>query len=172
MANLKDFEKLNEKESDDFLDRVHQGFIEFSFTLLNIEGKNSRIENSLYQRINQNIPLISELIRAFQQRKISNTDFKEIFLNYLHSGPATVQGIIELIKHKSESKQDDNALAPLAMDAIAANPIAVADVKKGNDKAINAIVGHVIKALKANGKSADPAVIQKVVRAEIAREKL
>lgn len=66
--------------------------------------------------------------------------------------------------NSKKSLEKENYLDPLVADAIAANPVAVADVKKGNDKAINAIVGHVIKALKANGKSADPAVIQKLVR--------
>ncbi len=144
--------------------------VDISFVANRFINEIAGLIGDAYETITQlDNTILANAMQAFNTRKINNTEFKSIVEHLIKNENTEAKA---MLAHASASKQDDNALAPLAMDAIAANPIAVADVKKGNDKAINAIVGHVIKALKANGKSADPAVIQKVVRAEIAREKL
>lgn len=102
------------------------------------------------------------LIKKFHTRALSNTQFKELFAR-LAAGE-NVQS--ELAKIES-TKQSDHNLRPLAREAITANPKAAADVQAGNEKAINAIVGYVIKKLKEQGFSADPAAIQSVVKEEL-----
>lgn len=72
-----------------------------------------------------------------------------------------------VLKHAHSSKQSDSDLLPLVKEAILARPEAATDVKGGNMKAINAIVGHVLGSLKKNGKSADPAVIQTLIKEEL-----
>jgi len=144
--------------------------IELSFVANRFINEIAGLVGETYEIVTQiDMNLLTNAMQSFSTRNISNTEFKTIIEHLVKNENDEAKAAL---KHATESKQDDSALAPLALDAIAANPVAVADVKKGNDKAINAIVGHVIKALKANGKSADPAVIQKLVRAEIEREQL
>jgi aspartyl-tRNA(Asn)/glutamyl-tRNA(Gln) amidotransferase subunit B len=107
---------------------------------------------------------IEKILVAFHQRDIDNLTMKVLLEKVGEGNAESIAHIDTTLHHSKDNKQSDDALTPLVADAIAANPVAVADIKKGNDKAINAVVGHVIKALKANGKSADPAVIQKLVR--------
>jgi aspartyl-tRNA(Asn)/glutamyl-tRNA(Gln) amidotransferase subunit B len=139
--------------------------VDISFVANRFINEIAGLVGDAYEIVTQiDTTLLANAMQAFSNRKVTNTEFKSIVEHLIKGESHEAKA---MLTHASTSKQDDSALAPLVMDAIAANPVAVADVKKGNDKAINAIVGHVIKALKANGKSADPAVIQKVVREKL-----
>ena len=59
---------------------------------------------------------------------------------------------------------DAGALAALVADAIAGNPRAVEDYRKGKTAAGKAIVGQV---MKASGGKANPGMVSKLVEAEL-----
>jgi aspartyl-tRNA(Asn)/glutamyl-tRNA(Gln) amidotransferase subunit B len=63
------------------------------------------------------------------------------------------------------AQNDTDELEKLARAALAADPVAVAKVKGGNDKAINALKGPIMKATR--GK-ADPKAIDELLRRLIA----
>jgi aspartyl-tRNA(Asn)/glutamyl-tRNA(Gln) amidotransferase subunit B len=73
----------------------------------------------------------------------------------------------EVIVERKGLKQsiDTGALEQWVTEAIAANPKAAAEFKAGNEKALNAIKGAVMKASK--GK-ANPALVDAVVRRQLA----
>lgn len=101
------------------------------------------------------------LIDAFHSRTITNIAFKELTSDLLAHENKTVKDAIAKFKAGALSTDD---IDELVQAAIAANPAAAADVRQGKDKAINAIAGHVIKALKAKGKAADPKAIQERIK--------
>ena len=107
---------------------------------------------------------IESIIVAFHARDIDNQSMKALLALVSKGNPEALAEIEHTLKSSKHTKQSDDEILPLVKTAIEANPKAADDVRKGNDKAINAIVGHVLGNLKKQGKTADPAVIQKIVR--------
>ena len=66
---------------------------------------------------------------------------------------------------KSAGDFDEGVLRQAVKDAIAANPQAVADFKKGKTAAANRIKGHVMKA----NKGAPNEVVQRLLDEELAK---
>jgi aspartyl-tRNA(Asn)/glutamyl-tRNA(Gln) amidotransferase subunit B len=102
------------------------------------------------------------LLEAFYKRVITNLQYKELLTQALAG--ENVTNAITTIAQGAQSNED---LRPLVKEAILAKPEAATDVKNGNAKAINAIVGFVIVKLKQDGKSADPAVITELIKEEL-----
>jgi aspartyl-tRNA(Asn)/glutamyl-tRNA(Gln) amidotransferase subunit B len=93
---------------------------------------------------------------------ISNNIAKEVFVDMFATGD-----LPEAIVERKGLKQstDTGELEKWVADAIAANPAAAAGFKNGNEKALNAIKGAVMKASK--GK-ANPQLVDAIVRKQLA----
>jgi len=76
---------------------------------------------------------------------------------------ATIAEIIE--KHGLQQMTDTGAIEAMVDEVLANNAKAVEQFKSGNEKALNAIVGQVMKASK--GK-ANPAQVQELIKAKLA----
>jgi len=100
---------------------------------------------------------LAALLELAESGKITRKQAREVFDEIWTSGeePAAVvekRGMVQV--------SDEGQLETWAKDAIAANPKAVADYKKGNKAAIGALVGGVMKASK--GK-ANPRIISQLL---------
>ncbi len=113
------------------------------------------------------VPTLRDLFHAQHRRDIDNLTMKALLKEVGENTGESIARVQHALKHAHSNKQSDSALLPLVKAAILAKPEAASDVKGGNMKAINAIVGHVLSALKAQGKSADPAVVQALIKEEL-----
>ncbi|MBE2403972.1 Asp-tRNA(Asn)/Glu-tRNA(Gln) amidotransferase GatCAB subunit B, partial [Klebsiella pneumoniae] len=68
-------------------------------------------------------------------------------------------------KHGLQQMTDTGAIEAMVDEVLANNAKAVEQFKSGNEKALNAIVGQVMKASK--GK-ANPAQVQELIKAKLA----
>ena len=64
-------------------------------------------------------------------------------------------------EHGLKTVNDEGALREIAAQVIAANPKAVEDYKGGKEKALGALVGQIMKAMK--GK-ADPGEVNRILK--------
>ncbi|HZP95357.1 MAG TPA: Asp-tRNA(Asn)/Glu-tRNA(Gln) amidotransferase subunit GatB [Candidatus Limnocylindria bacterium] len=106
---------------------------------------------------------IGSLVRLVKSGELSTTAAKDVFAEVWRSGeePAAV------VKTKGLAQVSDEAAIAAAVDAVLAeNPKAVADYKAGNERALGALVGAVMKRM---GGKANPAVINKVLVERVAR---
>ena len=92
---------------------------------------------------------------------ISSTVAKDVFAKMLESGrPAE-----EIVKTEGLAQIGDvDALTAIVREAVAANPDAVNQVRKGRNNAFGFLVGHVMKASK--GK-ANPKVVNDLLKKEL-----
>ncbi|MDQ5977938.1 MAG: aspartyl-tRNA(Asn)/glutamyl-tRNA(Gln) amidotransferase subunit, partial [Verrucomicrobiota bacterium] len=104
---------------------------------------------------------IASLVKLTESGVISSSIAKEVFVAMFHSGE-----LPEVIVEKQGLKQssDTGELEKWVADAIAADPKAVAQFKAGNEKALNALKGAVMKASK--GK-ANPQLVDQIVRQQL-----
>lgn len=97
---------------------------------------------------------VAGLVRLVESGVISNSIAKEVFVTMFRSGEMP-----DLIVEQQGLKQstDTGELEKWVAAAVAANPKAAAEFKTGNEKALNAIKGAVMKASqgKANPKLVD-----------------
>jgi aspartyl-tRNA(Asn)/glutamyl-tRNA(Gln) amidotransferase subunit B len=105
---------------------------------------------------------IGELVKLVEDGVISNNIAKEVFVDMAASGemPAAI-----VDRKGLKQSTDTGELEGWVRDAIAANPAAAAGFKNGNEKALNAIKGSVMKASK--GK-ANPKLVDEIVRQQLA----
>jgi aspartyl-tRNA(Asn)/glutamyl-tRNA(Gln) amidotransferase subunit B len=108
---------------------------------------------------------LAGLIRVVDQGTISSTVAKEVFAKMLDSGRSAAE-IVEV--EGLAQKSDETELAGIVRDAIAANPDAVEQFRKGRNNAFGFLVGHVMKASK--GK-ANPKVVNELLKRELAVER-
>jgi aspartyl-tRNA(Asn)/glutamyl-tRNA(Gln) amidotransferase subunit B len=102
-------------------------------------------------------PHVAGLVAAVESGLISNNIAKEVFVT--GDLPAAI------IERKGlQQSTDMGELDKWVTDAIAANPRAATEFKAGNEKALNAIKGAVMKASK--GK-ANPSRVDELVRAQL-----
>ena len=105
---------------------------------------------------------LADLVATVESGKISNNQAKEVFDEMFASGrPAA-----EIIKEKGfEQVSDTGALEAMVEEILTANPDKVAEVRAGNDKAMNWFTGQVMKLSK--GK-ANPKIVTEIVKAKVA----
>jgi aspartyl-tRNA(Asn)/glutamyl-tRNA(Gln) amidotransferase subunit B len=97
----------------------------------------------------------------FQERSLSNAAAKQVLAEMFESG----QDPAAIVEAKGLRKVSDaGTLGPAVDQAIAANPAAVDDYRKGREAAIRFLVGQVMRASRGR---ADP-----VKAAELLAEKL
>jgi aspartyl-tRNA(Asn)/glutamyl-tRNA(Gln) amidotransferase subunit B len=104
---------------------------------------------------------LAGLIRVVDRGTISSTVAKDVFATMCETG----RSADEIVKTEGLAQiGDEDALAGIVRDAIAANPDAVAQFRKGRNNAFGFLVGHVMKASK--GK-ANPKVVNELLRREL-----
>jgi aspartyl-tRNA(Asn)/glutamyl-tRNA(Gln) amidotransferase subunit B len=101
---------------------------------------------------------LAELVKLTDEGVITKQIAHEVFVESFKTGEAP-KSIVD--KKGLRTQNDTGELEKLAKAAIEADPAAVAKFKAGNDKAINALKGPIMKATK--GK-ADPKVIDALLR--------
>jgi aspartyl-tRNA(Asn)/glutamyl-tRNA(Gln) amidotransferase subunit B len=104
---------------------------------------------------------IAGLVKLVESGVISSSIAKEVFATMFQSGELP-GAIVE--KQGLKQSSDTGELEQWVADAIAANPKAAAEFKTGNEKALNAIKGAVMKASK--GK-ANPQLVDQIVRKQL-----
>ncbi len=113
----------------------------------------------------EQVPLTPEalasLIRIVDRGLISSTVAKDVFAKMYDSGRLAedivqAEGLAQI--------GDETALAGIVRDAIASNPDAVAQFRRGRNNAFGFLVGHVMKASK--GK-ANPKVVNELLKREL-----
>lgn len=98
-----------------------------------------------------------ELLKLIDQKKISETLAKEIIKEYVPSGKSPKQIVME---RKLAMIKDKKEIEKVALEVINENKKAVEDLKAGKKKALEFLVGQV---LKKTGKRADPKVVRKII---------
>ena len=101
---------------------------------------------------------IAGLVQAVESGVISSSIAREVFNEMFASGE-TAEAVIE--RKGLRQSTDTGELEKWCAEAIAANPRSAADFKSGNEKAINAFKGGVMKASK--GK-ANPRLVDEILR--------
>ncbi len=104
---------------------------------------------------------IASLVKLTEAGVISSSIAKEVFSAMFQSGEMP-EAIVE--KQGLKQSSDTGELEKWVADAIAADPKAVAQFKAGNEKALNALKGAVMKASK--GK-ANPQLVDQIVRRQL-----
>ncbi|MFA7528140.1 MAG: Asp-tRNA(Asn)/Glu-tRNA(Gln) amidotransferase GatCAB subunit B, partial [Ottowia sp.] len=101
---------------------------------------------------------LGELIARIQDGTISNAAARRVF-DALWQDGGTVADVIAA--SRLGQTHDDQALRQMAEQVIADNAKSVAQFRAGKDKALNALVGQV---MKASGGKADPARVNELLR--------
>ncbi len=107
---------------------------------------------------------LAAVIARIVDNTISNNAAKQVFDALWTGDGADVDAIIEAKGLKQMN--DTGALEAIVNEVIAANAKNVAEFQAGNDKALNALVGQIMKASK--GK-ANPQQVNELLRAKLAR---
>jgi aspartyl-tRNA(Asn)/glutamyl-tRNA(Gln) amidotransferase subunit B len=106
---------------------------------------------------------LAQLITRIQDGTISNNAARQV-MDVLWAGPhETVDGVIEAKGLKQMN--DAGALASIVDTVVAANPKNVAEYRAGNSKALNALVGQIMKG--SQGK-ANPQQVNDLLRQKLA----
>jgi len=105
---------------------------------------------------------IAALVKLTENGVISSNIAKEVFTTMFQSGEMP-DAIVE--RQGLKQSTDTGELEKWIADAIAANPAAAAQFKSGNEKALNALKGAVMKASK--GK-ANPQLVDELMRKQLA----
>ena len=125
----------------------------------------TQVENPELTCFNQKKPEIGtsikvedmvELIRLFSEGKISDKAGVEILRTYLDRKGQMVKSPYEIAEEKGLFKAEDSLVTKAVSEAIAENPAAVQDYLGGAEKALNFLVGQVMKKTKgtADAKTA------------------
>ncbi|XP_012515473.1 PREDICTED: glutamyl-tRNA(Gln) amidotransferase subunit B, mitochondrial, partial [Propithecus coquereli] len=105
---------------------------------------------------------LAELLDLLDSKAISSSAAKQVFEElWKHEGKTPTQIVSE---KKLELMQDQEALEQLCHSVMQGHPQVVMDVKKGNPRAINRLIGLVRKATLSR---ADPAVIKAILEKQL-----
>jgi aspartyl-tRNA(Asn)/glutamyl-tRNA(Gln) amidotransferase subunit B len=112
---------------------------------------------------------LAGLLRRIADRTISGKIAKDVF-DAMWSGEASGDDAADAIIERRGLRQisDASAIETLVNDVLARNAAMVDEYRAGKDKALNALVGQVMKASK--GK-ANPAQVNEILRCVLARER-
>jgi aspartyl-tRNA(Asn)/glutamyl-tRNA(Gln) amidotransferase subunit B len=130
-----------------------------------ITGELARRLNNQDRSIEQSpvaADVLAQLVRRIADSTISNSAAKQVF-DALWDGSTDVDAVIEAKGLKQMN--DTGALEAIVDEVIAANAKNVAEFQAGNDKALNALVGQIMKASK--GK-ANPQQVNDLLRRKLA----
>lgn len=102
--------------------------------------------------------LLAELVRVIDEGVITKNVAKDVFIEVFKTGKRPT-AVIEEKGLKNDT--DTGALEAIIREIVAANPKPGQQYREGNSKALNALIGPIMRATK--GK-ADPAAVQEVLR--------
>ena len=106
---------------------------------------------------------LAELVAMVEEGAVSATQAKQVLAGVLEErGAASPRAVAEA--RGLAQLRDEGELTRVIAEVVAANPEAVAAVRGGNDRAIGALVGQV---MRATGGSADPRRTNELLRAAI-----
>ena len=108
-------------------------------------------------------PRLAELVAKVADGTLSSKLAKKAFEAMWAEPEAGIAEIIE--KHGLQQITDTGAIEAMVDEVLANNAKAIEQFRSGNEKALNAIVGQVMKASK--GK-ANPAQVQELIKAKLA----
>jgi aspartyl-tRNA(Asn)/glutamyl-tRNA(Gln) amidotransferase subunit B len=108
-------------------------------------------------------PHLAELVAMVDEGAVSATQAKQVLAGVLEERGATAPRAVADARGLAQLR-DEGELARVVAEVVAANPEAVAAVRDGNDRAIGALVGQV---MRATGGSADPRRTNELLRAAI-----
>jgi aspartyl-tRNA(Asn)/glutamyl-tRNA(Gln) amidotransferase subunit B len=108
-------------------------------------------------------PVLADLIKEVQATGLNMQRAREVYARMLETGASAAQSI-ESLGFKAVA--DESQLAEIVRKAIAANPKAVADYKKGKTKAADAIKGAVMRETKGMAKTE---AVQRILMEELAK---
>jgi aspartyl-tRNA(Asn)/glutamyl-tRNA(Gln) amidotransferase subunit B len=106
---------------------------------------------------------LAALIRLVEGGQVNSTAAKRVFEIYFQTGEAPESIVQRLGLHQVS---DRGRLEPVARAAIAANPRAVTDFRRGKEVALKAVVGTVMKEMKG---AANARVVEDLLRELIAQ---
>jgi aspartyl-tRNA(Asn)/glutamyl-tRNA(Gln) amidotransferase subunit B len=107
---------------------------------------------------------LADLVRIVDRGTISSTVAKDVFATMYETG----RSADEIVRTEGLAQiGDEDALTAIVREAIAANPDAVEQVRKGRNNAFGFLVGHVMKASK--GK-ANPKVVNELLKRELSTQ--
>ena len=104
-------------------------------------------------------PTLGTLIQRIQDGTVSNNAAKQVFDALWISPGQTVDAVIE--SKGLRQMNDSGALEKIASDVMAAHPKNIAEYKAGNTKALNALVGQI---MKASAGKANPQQVNELLR--------
>ncbi|XP_070271415.1 glutamyl-tRNA(Gln) amidotransferase subunit B, mitochondrial [Myotis yumanensis] len=105
---------------------------------------------------------LAELLNLLDQKAISSAAAKKVFEELWRSGGKTPAQIVS--EKRLELMQDQEALEQLCQATMEEHPQVVMDLKKGNPRAINKLIGLVRKATL---NRADPTVIKEMLEKQL-----
>ena len=108
-------------------------------------------------------PRLAELVAKVADGTLSSKLAKKAFEAMWAEPEAGIAEIIE--KHGLQQITDTGAIEAMVDEVLANNAKAIEQFRSGNEKALNAIVGQVMKTSK--GK-ANPAQVQELIKAKLA----
>jgi aspartyl-tRNA(Asn)/glutamyl-tRNA(Gln) amidotransferase subunit B len=133
-----------------------------------IMGEATRLANHFLDRPWPSHYLLSEIIKRVNMGEINRTGAVRLFeatwslvgpqINYETGAPSIIDGLIKELD--LEQIKDAGALEAIIDEVLAANPKNVEEFKAGNTKALNGLVGPIMKASK--GK-ANPAQVNELL---------
>ena len=104
---------------------------------------------------------LTALVAIVEAGKISNNQAKEVFAEMFSTGGSAA----EIVQAKGfEQVSDTGALEAMVDQILAANPDKVAEVRSGNEKAMNWFTGQ---AMKASQGKANPKIVTEIVRRKV-----
>ncbi len=104
---------------------------------------------------------LTALVAIVEAGKISNNQAKEVFAEMFSTGGSAA----EIVQVKGfEQVSDTGALEAMVDQILAANPDKVAEVRSGNEKAMNWFTGQ---AMKASQGKANPKIVTEIVRKKV-----
>ncbi|MBV6500542.1 MAG: Aspartyl/glutamyl-tRNA(Asn/Gln) amidotransferase subunit B [Prosthecobacter sp.] len=104
---------------------------------------------------------LTALVGIVEAGKISNNQAKEVFAEMFAAGGSAA----EIVKAKGfEQVSDTGALEAIVDQILAGNPDKVAEVRGGNEKAMNWFTGQ---AMKASQGKANPKMVTEIVRKKV-----
>jgi aspartyl-tRNA(Asn)/glutamyl-tRNA(Gln) amidotransferase subunit B len=127
-----------------------------------LSAKMNQENIDLSQRMDDLPDALRWLSRRVSDGTISNTAASSVVLNAIWAKEGSVDEIIE--KKGLKQISDSGAIEKIVDDVIAANPQQVADYRSGKEKALNSLVGQVMKA--TSGK-ANPAQVNGILKKKL-----
>ena len=130
------------------------------------------VDDCTFEAFTEFVPArnLAALITRIADSTISSSAGKAVFVELTH-GPGTMfdsalDYVDSIVKDKGLKQMNDTgALEKIVDEVIAANVKNVAEFKAGNDKALNALVGQIMKGSK--GK-ANPQQVNDLLRSKLA----